>query len=168
MYDHQTESLWLQVKRKSVTGPMTGTRLKTLPSTVTTWKKWKKRFPDTMVLNLNTGYERDYSRDPYENYYKSRGSPFGRIFKVGPGEEEKELVAGIELAGSRKAYPIDLIREKTTLKDHLGGKKILLNYDHQTDILEVRTMEGKDLHPIIVYWFVWKEIYPDTEKYAGP
>ncbi|NIQ92816.1 MAG: DUF3179 domain-containing protein, partial [Desulfuromonadales bacterium] len=50
MYDHQTESLWLQVKRAAVTGPMTGTKLKVLPSSFTTWKKWLDKHPDTLVL----------------------------------------------------------------------------------------------------------------------
>ena len=39
MYDHQTESLWLQVKRKAVAGPMTGTKLEKLASTITSWEK---------------------------------------------------------------------------------------------------------------------------------
>ena len=35
-YDHQTESLWSQLKEEAVTGPLTGTHLKALPSVTTT------------------------------------------------------------------------------------------------------------------------------------
>ena len=62
MYDKQTESLWLQVKRRAVTGPMTGTKLFTFPSTITTWSKWRKKHPDTTVLSFDTGYNRNYKR----------------------------------------------------------------------------------------------------------
>ena len=55
MYDHQSESLWLQVKHSAVTGPMTGKKLKILPSTFTTWGKWLKKHPDTEVLTTQTG-----------------------------------------------------------------------------------------------------------------
>jgi hypothetical protein len=94
MYDRQTESLWSQVLRKAVTGPMTDTPLTVLPSTLTTWKRWKKRHPDTLVLSLETGHRRDYTRDPYESYYESSRGFFSRVLG-GPGEEEKMLVAGV-------------------------------------------------------------------------
>ena len=96
MYDRQTESLWLQVKRRAVSGPMAGTKLRTLPSSITTWARWKRRHPGTTVLSPDTGYQRDYSTDPYESYYSSRKGLFSKFFTPGPGEEKKELVAGVE------------------------------------------------------------------------
>ena len=39
MYDKETESLWSQVKNQAVTGPMTGAKLKVLPSSLTAWEK---------------------------------------------------------------------------------------------------------------------------------
>ena len=42
LYDHQTESLWSQIKSEAVTGSLTGARLKLLPSTHTNWESWKK------------------------------------------------------------------------------------------------------------------------------
>jgi hypothetical protein len=166
MYDHQTESLWLQVRREAVTGPMTGTRLRVYPSTVTTWAKWLKRFPATTVLTPATGHMRDYSRDPYESYYRSRRGMFS-IFKAGPGEEEKELVAGVEWDGAFKAYPVDLLREKGTLDDSVGSTALRLNFDPSTDRLAVRTDDGVEIVPIVTYWFVWKGIHPETERFSG-
>ena len=103
LYDRQTESLWSQVKGGAVTGPMTGTRFRTLPSTVTSWKKWRTKHPDTKVLSRNTGHSRDYAQDPYDDYYARRGAGVWRLFKPGLNEEEKELVAGVEVDG--KAIP---------------------------------------------------------------
>ena len=165
MYDHQTESLWLQVNRRAVAGPMTGTKLSTLPSTVTTWKKWRKKHPDTTVLSFDTGYGRDYSRDPYESYYRQRGGIFTSFFKAGPGEEEKEMIAGIEVGDSVKAFPVKLIRRRKKVSDRVGDQDIVLTYDDGTDRISVTTASGDKIEPIVVYWFVWKGIHPDSGLY---
>ncbi len=165
MYDHQTESLWLQVKRRAVTGPMTGTKLKILSSSVTTWKKWNRRYPDTLVLSFDTGFARDYSLDPYEDYYKSRSGLFSSFFKAGPGEEEKELVAGLELGDAVKAYPVETLRKNGTLTDKLEGNDITLEYDRDTDLLLVTDSGGNEIPHVVVYWFVWKGIHPGSDLY---
>ncbi len=161
MYDHQTESLWLQVKRQAVTGPMTGTKLKVLPSSVTTWRKWKKKYPQTRVLSFDTGFNRDYSRDPYDDYYRRSGGFFSSFFSAGPGEKEKEMVAGIVIGGSSKAYPVDLLRKKGKLTDDFGGRKIIIDFDEETDLLSVRDSDGTEIPHVVAYWFVWKGINPD-------
>jgi hypothetical protein len=166
MYDHQTESLWLQVKKEAVAGPMTGTELKILPSTLTSWKKWKNRFPKTEVLSIETGHKRDYSRDPYENYYKSRSGLFS-FFKDDPGENDKRLVAGITFRGSTKAYPIDILRKKSTLTDHVGDMEITIKFDKTTDSLTIQDTKGRNIPYIAVYWFVWKGIHPDSQLFLS-
>jgi hypothetical protein len=150
MYDHQTESLWLQVKRRAVTGPMTGAKLKRLPSTVTSWEKWRKRNPQTKVLSLKTGHVRDYSKDPYADYYQSRKGLFS-FLKPGPGAKEKELVIGVELEGKANAY---------------RGRSISLVYDKETDTVTVQDETGKTIDHMATYWMVWKGIYPETVLYG--
>ena len=53
LYDHQTESLWSQLKEEAVTGPQTGTRLRVLPSITTTWNAWRRCTP-IFRSSLNT------------------------------------------------------------------------------------------------------------------
>jgi hypothetical protein len=166
MYDHQTESLWLQVKRSSVTGPMAGKRLETLPSSFTTWKKWLKNHPETLVLTPLTGYVRDYSRDPYEDYYKSRRGFFS-FFKPGPGEKEKELVAGIEFNGKSYAFPLSSLRERGPLSTTVAGKGIIATFDDSTDMVTITDEQGTSIPHVLVYWFVWKGIHPETGRYSG-
>jgi hypothetical protein len=165
MYDHQTESLWLQVKRQAVTGPMTGTDLDTIPSSVTSWAKWQKAHPSTKVLSLDTGYERDYRKDPYESYYRSRKGLFARFFKPVPGAEEKELVAGIVLGGQARAYPLRVLRERGSVTDVVAGDTIHLEFHKETDRVTARSGKGLADEPIVVYWFVWKGIHPETTLY---
>jgi hypothetical protein len=166
MYDRQTESLWSQVKREAVAGPLTGTELEVLPSTLTTWEKWKKRYPDTEVLSKNTGYDRDYSEDPYKGYYESSRGLFS-FFRPGPDEEAKELIAGVTVNGQAKAYPLKLLREKKQVTDGVGGKELTLTFDPETDDLAIRDQKGQRVPYISVYWFVWQGIHPETQRYSA-
>ena len=162
MYDHQTESLWLQVKRKAVTGPLTGAKLKTYPSTVTTWAKWKKRYPKTEVLSLDTGHIRDYSRDPYASYYKSKRGLFS-FLRPKPGADEKELIVGVTVEKESRAYPLRFLRKNERIADMLSGENIQIQYDSSTDKITIQTASGKTIDFIITYWLVWHNIYPDAE-----
>jgi hypothetical protein len=163
MYDKQTESLWSQVMQKAVTGPMTKTRLKRLPSSLTTWKKWRNKHPKTEVLTPATGYVRDYSKDPYESYYKSRSGFFGLF--GGPGAEDKELVVGVVIDEVPKAYKLEELRETGQMVDTLAGSKLTFTYDNETDRLSIVDQNGKEIDHLLLYWFIWKNIYPDAEVY---
>ena len=48
-YDKQTSSRWSQLFGNAVSGPMKGEQLVKLPSTMTTWAKWKALHPNTTV-----------------------------------------------------------------------------------------------------------------------
>ena len=162
MYDKETESLWSQIKGEAVTGPMTGTELQVLPSTLTSWKKWHKKHPATQVLSFDTGYERNYDTDPYLDYYEQQ-SGFRSFFKLGPNE--KELVVGIENAGQAVAYPLQKIKQAGTLKDTFAGTELVLRFDPTTDHLSVNDAAGNVVEQMTVYWFVWKAIWPETSRY---
>jgi len=127
MYDRHTAtpSLWAQALGEAVVGTKTGTRLKRLPVLQTTWGEWRKAHPQTTVLSLNTGFRRDYDRDPYRGYEQKTGLFF-------PVEQEdarlhpKERVLGVILNGFTKAYPLKTLRELQVLNDTLGGQSIVL------------------------------------------
>lgn len=166
MYDQQTESLWSQVRREAVTGPMTGAKLKVLPSTLTSWQKWSHKHPQTEVLSLDTGHRRDYRQDPYADYYE-RKSGFFSFFTPAPGEEEKALVVGITIDKTARAYPVELLRREKTLTDTLSGTGLTLRYLPETDQIDVQSAAGEELVPLILYWFVWKGMYPDSDLFKS-
>ena len=51
MYDRASSSLWTQITGEAVAGPMKGKKLDELPSEMTTWRVWKAKHPDTLVLD---------------------------------------------------------------------------------------------------------------------
>ena len=62
MYDRVTNTLWDQFVGEPVWGELVGSgiRVAPLPSVNTTWEQWLAAHPDTTVLDINTGFERDY------------------------------------------------------------------------------------------------------------
>jgi len=72
MYDKATQSLWSTLEGKPVVGPLVGKGIQMdyLSVVTTTWGEWKKRHPDTDVLSLRTGYQRDYGEGvAYQTYF---------------------------------------------------------------------------------------------------
>src|SRR5690606_1398732 len=63
MFEVETGSLWSSLTWEPVVAPLVGSGLKLapLPVVTTTWGEWRRRHPETSVLSLDTGFERDYS-----------------------------------------------------------------------------------------------------------
>jgi hypothetical protein len=64
MYDRKTRSLWSQVNGKAVAGPRAGEQLQEIPSEQTTWKQWRTRHPNTLVLVKHQSLDPDLRRAP--------------------------------------------------------------------------------------------------------
>jgi hypothetical protein len=130
MFDHQTGSYWNQVSGEAIVGPLTGQRMSILPAQMTTWGGWKELYPDTLALSENTGFERDYRRDPFTGYGEglNAGGQFffpvsdaGRDARLDPGE----IVLGLEIDGALRAYPLALLGD-AVVHDTLGGTDLVV------------------------------------------
>lgn len=165
LYDRQSESLWSQIMSKAVSGPLKGTRLKKIPIQHTSWEAWLE-FGDTLVLSLDTGYRRDYSRSPYGNYDDDRELYFpvnARSARYHP----KERVIGFELDGKFKAYPFtELAKAESPLKDSFGGRNLVVVFDSETRSGEILDNSGKPLPSINSFWFAWYAFHPETEVFS--
>jgi hypothetical protein len=73
MFDRLTHSLWSTLTGQPVVGPLINDNLQLefLPVVTTTWGKWRDSHPGTLVLDIDTGYERDYSEGEAYNAYFS-------------------------------------------------------------------------------------------------
>jgi hypothetical protein len=72
MFDEETRSLWSTLEGVPVVGPLVGSGLQlTFHSAVTTtWREWRRDHPNTTVLSLDTGFDRDYSEGAaYRDYF---------------------------------------------------------------------------------------------------
>jgi len=165
IYDHQSESLWSQLMGKAVTGPLSGTALVKIPSQRMRWKTWKRLYPDTIVLSTTTGYQRDYSIDPYTGYYRIGEVmfPVGRVRKDLP---TKTRILGLEINGKSKAYPLSTLQVVAeNMRDNLGGVAIRIEIDPSGQVVGVYDKEGLPVHHLFAYWFAWQAFHPETDVY---
>jgi len=74
MYDADTQSLWSTTKGVPFVGPLVGKDIALERSFVvtSTWGEWRRRHPQSQVLSLDTGHNRDYDEGvAYKSYFSS-------------------------------------------------------------------------------------------------
>jgi hypothetical protein len=129
-FDHETESLWSQLRGGAVAGPLAGTSLRLLPVTMTTWQSWKAEHPQTLVLSFQTGYKRDYSRDPYRDWLLDR-----------------RLALVVSVRGKTKIYPYpELKKAGPSLEEEIGGVSFSVRFDAKRQCATVQAL-GRDVPP---------------------
>ena len=141
MYDADTKSLWNQFTGRPVVGELVGEgiELPILPVTLTTWGEWNRQHPDTTVLSLDTGHEREYNKPgtPGAAYYDYFSGP-SLMFPGGPGANDLRLrpkdqvFVAILDSGESKAYPLDVLEElegRGVINDVVGGTPIIVVTD---------------------------------------
>lgn len=129
MFDRETGSLWNQFTGQPVSGALrtSGIMLKIRPVVITTWQQWLKRHPDTKVLSLDTGYERDYgSGVVYREYFASPDLMFPTRVRETERVAQKDHVYGIRLPGAAKAWPIDAFDGGRIIHDRVGTQSVVL------------------------------------------
>ncbi|NHJ48292.1 MAG: DUF3179 domain-containing protein, partial [Asgard group archaeon] len=136
MFDHETESLWSQIEGESVYGEKMGRELELIPFQLMKWKDWKKVYPESKVLSLDTGYARDYLHFPYGEY-----NVMDKVFFPVKRKDEnnrlhpKTMVYGIEANGHAKVYPEDYILDQKIINDTVGKTPIVIITDEANGVL---------------------------------
>ena len=105
MRDLQTGSLWSHILGEAMDGPLKGTTLKPIPSVITSWGEWKKKHPETSVLNLDLSAKR---------------------FDTKAWKDRKRFVLGIEHDGKTKAWPYRFLEENPVSVETFTGKEFLI------------------------------------------
>jgi hypothetical protein len=110
MYDRQTETWWQQATGEAIVGALVGKELARVPSSLLAWKTVQETYPGAKVLSRQTGFDRDYGRNPYVGY--DTGRPLASFFfgDADPRLPAMERVAAVEL-GKGWASPLSLLRK---------------------------------------------------------
>ncbi len=167
MYDRGTGSLWSQLMNRALSGSYKGSRLVTLPMATTTWADWRARHPDTRVLSTETGYRRDYGRNPYAGY----GNSPRIYFPLSHRDDRyppKAWVVGVVLKGQAKAYPYaELAKTTGRIRDSVGGLDITVRFDPDHLTATVYGPDGTEIPSVTAYWFGWAAFHPDTQVFRA-
>ena len=166
LYDRASQSLWSQLMGRAVSGRMKGTLLTALPLAHTNWADWRAMHPASQVLTPDTGYGRNYDRDPYAGYAKQDTLYFPVAFRSA-GYHPKERVLGVSVGKAFKAYPFaELHKAPAVFEDTLDGQQISIRFDKRAERAQAYDTDGAPLSATTLYWFAWYAFHPDTAVFS--
>lgn len=134
MYDQATQSLWNTFWGEPVIGPLVGKgiRLERGSVVTTTWGEWRRRHPETRVLSLDTGHERDYSEGTaYREYFATDDLMFN-VPKLDRRLKNKSEVLALLFAEHPQeplAIAADYLRGRRVYHDQVGGERFVVLTD---------------------------------------
>jgi len=161
LYDKNTESLWSQLMMQAVAGPRAGEKLPVMPVEHSSWSVWKTEHPNTTVLSRHTGYQRDYSHNPYAGYEDVSGTYFP-VYNHDDRLPPKTWVLGLGIGNQHIAWTLDML--KKTGSYQLQWKQHRLAIRVHGEAVQIRDTESGKLLPVTrLYWFAWAAFHPDTE-----
>ena len=145
MYDQATHSLWHQFTGRPVVGPLTGSgiELEVLPVTIATWREWRAQHPDTKVLSLDTGYERDYTPgQPYGDYFASDELMYPMLV---PDERlmPKDYVFALRAEGREQAWSLTDFEGGRVINAEVGDLPVVLIGDAATRTVRAYESGGR-------------------------
>ncbi|MCP3978048.1 MAG: DUF3179 domain-containing protein [bacterium] len=135
MFDEETKSLWSSLGGQPVVGPYSGTelRLERYSVVATTWGEWRAAHPETTVLSLDTGFERDYSEGAaYREYFRIDRLMFEVPARDSRLKNKAEVLALPFTAGAAPAArPLAiaasfLARRPVLMHEHAGTRFVVL------------------------------------------
>ncbi len=154
MYDRQTESWWQQATGDGIVGELTGKKLALYPQITLAWKTARETYPNLAVLSRETGYRRDYGRNPYTGYDDRRNSPISRFFSrdSDPRLPAMERVVAIEL-GEGWAVSFEVLAVERVVNEEAGSVPFVVLWEPgAASALDAREIsQGRDVGQSAVF-----------------
>jgi len=153
MYDRQTESWWQQATGEAIVGDLLGTQLTLYPASIIAWSDFAATFPDGKVLSKETGFPREYGRNPYFGYDDINNSPF--LFRGDTPDQlaAMERVLAMDLNDETVAYSYSALSEGQIIHDQVGGEEVVIFWTEGTAsaLNTTRISEGRDVGSASAY-----------------
>ena len=160
MYDKDSENLWSQVLGQAVVGINSSSKLEIYPFQVVTYKNLKTNYPDAKILSEETGFPRDYSYNPYENYLDSEDLHFtvqNQDRRLG----NKDMVYAVSYNDSNVAFELESLKKQKYAEVKVDEKIIIAEFDNE--VIKVREKNAnQDINGIYTLWFCWATHYSDN------
>jgi len=161
MYDRRDKGLWSQLGMRAVSGPLAGTQLDMLPIEVVPFGAFKKTHPGAKIVSNDTGHQRDYSRSPYETYFKADGLMVP-VAKIGDALPRKTLGVGIAVGDGENALawfvPTNAIGDARSIETPAGTVR-LGKSEAGVAALDV----PKGVRTAQTFYYSWSAFYPQTK-----
>jgi hypothetical protein len=195
MYDRATDSWWSQMLGTSIRGEHAGKSLREFHVVWTRWGQWRRAHPDTEVLSRNTGFARDYERDPYgsytpvDGYYHPESAAMFQPLSNDDRAARKAVVLGARTPDGVAAFDEGALLRAGLLRGEVGGEDVVAVADATYDTGFVYEADGSDVtrgdagvvvdgetypaddlplprvRAFDAMWFAWAGFYPETPLY---
>jgi len=127
MYDRQTETWWQQATGDAIAGKFAGSQLAYYPAAMISWRDFRAAYPRGSVLSRETGFSRDYGRNPYFGYDDINQTPFLYQGDKTPDQlPPMARVLTLEIENEAKAYPYDTLEKLNIVNDLVGSKPVVI------------------------------------------
>jgi hypothetical protein len=91
------------------------------------WSEFAEAYPEGTVLTRETGYDRNYGRNPYLGYDDITRSPFLYEGPLTPdGLPAMARVFTVDRGGQAVAYPYDRLEQARVVRDRLGDQPLVV------------------------------------------
>jgi cytochrome c biogenesis protein CcdA len=152
MFDRETRGLWQQSTGRSLAGPFVGSELALHPFQLLTLGEVRDTYPDAQVLSADTGFARDYERNPYGDYDENDQFLFAPS-SLDERFEPKLIMVAFALDEQRVAVPWLALREKGALEAELAGTTLTMSVDGSE--LMITGYDGRTVPFYFEMWFSW-------------
>lgn len=125
MYDRQTHSWWQQFTGEGIVGRYAGGQLEHLPSLLVSFADFRAAYPDGRALSRDTGFARQYGRNPYVGYDTTKGNPFLFGGALDDRLTPVERVIAVSVNGVDAAFPLGILQEEKVINYTVGGRDIV-------------------------------------------
>lgn len=138
VYDRSTLTSWVQHTGIGIRGKLAGRELAGLPLLWTTWGKAFAVHPRARVLSRQTGFQRDYARDPYGSYqkpgtYYDSGGSYFPLTNVNLSLPAKTRVLGVRSGQATMAVVLDAVRRDLAANVPFGLTPLAAFWDPDLD-----------------------------------
>ena len=125
MYDRQTHSWWQQFTGEGIVGRYAGGQLEHLPSLLVSFADFRAAYPEGGALSRDTGFARQYGRNPYVGYDTTKGNPFLFGGTLDDRLTPVERVIAVSVNGVDAAFPLGILQEERVINYTVGGRDIV-------------------------------------------
>lgn len=140
MRDEETGSWWQQVTGEAILGPLKGRRLTRVPMDEISFAHWKREQPRGRVLRPDPRLAKRYASADWEaGIAKLPVATRISDKRLDP----RELIVGIVVNGSAKAYRMTDVQQQNPIIDSVGGMPIVIVADGQSVRAFSRSIDGK-------------------------
>lgn len=127
--DVETGSRWQQSTGEAISGPLKGSKLTLYPFVLTTWKAWRARYPNTVVLKPMPGYA---ERIPImrarqkQSLFSGEGAAPAGSFSRDDRLRPREMIAGLAVGDETMAFPLAQLRLARVVNERVGGVPVVV------------------------------------------